>query len=49
MQWFKGGDWDALTVLCGVLLVLGLVRVMAVQWSPTVKTEGPNYHSQWSR
>lgn len=36
-QWFTGGDWHALMVLCGVLLVLGIVRVMAVQWSPTLK------------
>jgi uncharacterized membrane protein (DUF373 family) len=36
-QWFKGGDWHALMVLCGVLLVLAIVRVMAVQWSPTLK------------
>jgi uncharacterized membrane protein (DUF373 family) len=40
-QWFKGGDWQALTVLCGILLVLGVVRVMAVRWSPTLRT-GPN-------
>ncbi len=36
-QWFKGGDWQALTVLCGILLVLGIVRVMAVRWSPTLR------------
>jgi uncharacterized membrane protein (DUF373 family) len=40
-QWFKGGDWQALTVLCGVLLILGVVRVMAVRWSPTLRT-GPH-------
>jgi uncharacterized membrane protein (DUF373 family) len=40
-QWFKGADWQALTVLCGVLLILGVVRVMAVRWSPTLRT-GPN-------
>ena len=37
-QWFKGGDWQALAVLCGILLVLGIVRVMAVRWSPTLRT-----------
>lgn len=37
-QWFKGGDWQALTVLCGILLVLGVVRVMAVRWSPALRT-----------
>ncbi|CUS31384.1 phosphate-starvation-inducible PsiE family protein [Candidatus Nitrospira nitrificans] len=38
-QWFKGGDWQALTALCGIVLVLGIVRVMAVRWSPAVRTE----------
>jgi uncharacterized membrane protein (DUF373 family) len=37
-QWFKGGDWQPLAVLCGVLLILGVVRVMAVRWSPTLRT-----------
>lgn len=37
-EWFKGGPWQALTILCGILLVLGIVRVMAVRWSPTLKT-----------
>lgn len=37
-QWFKGGDWQALAVLCGILLILGIVRVMAVRWSPTLRT-----------
>jgi uncharacterized membrane protein (DUF373 family) len=40
-QWFKGGDWQALTALCGILLILSLVRVMAVRWSPTLRT-GPH-------
>jgi uncharacterized membrane protein (DUF373 family) len=44
-QWFKGGDWQALTVLCGVLLVLGIVRVMAVRWSPTLTTGPHDNHS----
>lgn len=34
-QWFKGGDWQALTALGGMLLTLGIVRVMVVRWSPT--------------
>ena len=41
-QWFKGGDWHALTVLCGILLVLGIVRVMAVRWSPALRAEAKN-------
>lgn len=38
-QWFKGEDWHALTVLCGILLILSAIRVMAVRWSPTFRTE----------
>jgi uncharacterized membrane protein (DUF373 family) len=34
-QWFKGGDWQALAALGGILLTLGIVRVLAVRWSPT--------------
>lgn len=34
-QWFKGGDWQALLALGGMLLILGIVRVMVVRWSPT--------------
>lgn len=37
-QWFKGGGWQALAVLCGILLVLGIIRVMAVRWSPALRT-----------
>jgi uncharacterized membrane protein (DUF373 family) len=37
-QWFKGGDWQALTALLAILLVLSVVRVIAVRWSPTLKT-----------
>lgn len=37
-QWFKGGDWQALTVLVGILLVLSVVRIVAVRWSPTLTT-----------
>ncbi|MDH4237565.1 MAG: phosphate-starvation-inducible PsiE family protein [Nitrospira sp.] len=34
-QWFKGGDWQPLAALGGILLTLGIVRVMVVRWSPT--------------
>ena len=37
-HWFKGGDWHTLTTLCGILLILSVVRVMAVRWSPTLRT-----------
>lgn len=35
-QWFRGGDWQVLMALLGVLLILSIVRVMAVRWSPTL-------------
>jgi uncharacterized membrane protein (DUF373 family) len=34
-QWFKGGNWQALAALGGILLTLGIIRVMVVRWSPT--------------
>jgi uncharacterized membrane protein (DUF373 family) len=37
-QWFKGGDWPPLAILCVILLILGVVRIMAVRWSPTLRT-----------
>ena len=37
-QWFKGGDWQPLMVLLGILVILSIVRVMAVRWSPTLGT-----------
>lgn len=37
-QWFKGGDWHSLAILLGILVVLSVVRVMAVRWSPTLGT-----------
>jgi uncharacterized membrane protein (DUF373 family) len=37
-QWFKDGGWQALAVLCGILLVLAIIRVMAVRWSPDPRT-----------
>lgn len=38
-QWFKGGDWQPLAILCIILLILGIVRIMAVRWSPTPRAE----------
>lgn len=40
-QWFKGGDWQPLAVLGMILLILGVVRIMAVRWSPTLSA-GPH-------
>lgn len=37
-QWFRRGDWQPLTVLGGILAMLVITRVTAVQWSPTLRT-----------
>jgi len=34
-QWFKGGELTHLAVLGGILLTLGVMRVLAVRCSPT--------------
>ena len=33
-QWFTGGDWQKLAILAVILITLGLIRVMAVRFSP---------------
>lgn len=33
-QWFTGGDWQKLALLAGILLTLGVIRVVAVRFSP---------------
>lgn len=33
-QWFTGGDWQKLAILAVILLTLGLIRVLAVRFSP---------------
>ncbi|MGA6828966.1 phosphate-starvation-inducible PsiE family protein [Nitrospira sp. NS4] len=32
--WFTGGEWEKLALLAGILLTLGLIRVVAVRFSP---------------
>jgi uncharacterized membrane protein (DUF373 family) len=33
-QWFMGGDLIRLAALGGILLILGMMRILAVRWSP---------------
>lgn len=33
-QWFTGGDWQRLGILAIILITLGLIRVVAVRFSP---------------
>lgn len=33
-RWFSGGEWQQFAVLSGILLTLGVIRVVAVRYSP---------------
>jgi uncharacterized membrane protein (DUF373 family) len=37
-KWFTGADLSQWMILGGILIILGIIRIVAVQWSPT-KTE----------
>ena len=37
-QWFTGGDWQKLAILAVILMTLGLIRVLAVRFSPAQPT-----------
>ena len=43
-KWFTKADLSEWLILGGILLVLGIIRIVAVQWSPT-KTELHLEHS----
>jgi uncharacterized membrane protein (DUF373 family) len=34
-RWFTGGEWQQFTILGGLLLTLGLLRIAAIRYSPT--------------
>jgi len=34
-RWFTGGEWHQFAILGGILLTLGLMRIVAVRYSPT--------------
>lgn len=40
-RWFAGGAWDQFAMLGGILLTLGLLRIVAVRYSPA-----PTMHAQ---
>ena len=37
-KWFTGGEWQQFTILGGLLITLGLLRIAAVRYSPTQST-----------
>lgn len=40
-QWFTGGEWQKLALLAGILLTLGVIRVVAVRFSPAQPAHAP--------
>jgi len=40
-QWFTGGGWQKLAFLAGILLTLGVIRVVAVRFSPAQPAQTP--------
>lgn len=47
-QWFTGGDWQKLAILAVVLITLGLIRVVAVRFSPAQPAPIPPMQSTTS-
>jgi len=37
-RWFTGGEWHQFAILGGILLTLGLMRIVAVRYSPAPTT-----------
>jgi len=37
-RWFSGEDWHQFAILGGILITLGLMRIVAVRYSPTQAT-----------
>ncbi|MGH7146903.1 MAG: phosphate-starvation-inducible PsiE family protein [Nitrospiraceae bacterium] len=37
-RWFRGGEWHQFAILGGILITLGLMRIVAVRYSPAPPT-----------
>jgi uncharacterized membrane protein (DUF373 family) len=37
--WFKGGTWETFGSIAALILSLGIMRVMAIRYSPVVKSD----------
>lgn len=37
-RWFTGGEWNQFAILGAILILLGLMRIMAVRYSPATST-----------
>ena len=43
-RWFTSGDWQQFTILGGILLTLGVMRIVAVRYSPAPTTVKQQAH-----
>jgi len=43
-RWFTSGDWQQFTILGGILLTLGAMRIVAVRYSPAPTTVKQQAH-----
>jgi uncharacterized membrane protein (DUF373 family) len=43
-RWFTGGEWHQFAILGGILLTLGLLRIVAVKYSPAPTTPVQQAH-----
>ena len=43
-RWFTGGDWHQFAILGGIVMTLGLLRIVAIRYSPapTISTQQAN-------
>jgi uncharacterized membrane protein (DUF373 family) len=41
-RWFTGNEWHQFAILGGILLVLGLLRIVAIRYSPAPTTQQAN-------
>jgi len=43
-RWFTGGEWHQFAILGGILITLGLMRIVAVRYSPAPPTSTQQAH-----
>jgi len=43
-RWFTGGEWHQFAILGGILITLGLMRIVAVRYSPAPPTSTQQSH-----
>lgn len=43
-RWFTGGEWHQFAILGGIVITLGLMRIVAIRYSPSPTMLGPQAH-----